>query len=128
MGFASVGPHLQHGAGRGLHRLMAPNNGGSWLLSDTLRLADYGPGHDDRAKVHQRVAGRLGPRYCELQLTQPADESWAECRAHAAKIQRIRAIGGRAASKPQEPPAAATGKRPARGKAPGSDDFFGGMP
>ena len=127
MGFASVGPHLQHGAGRGLHRLMAPNNGGSWLLSDTLRLADYGPGHDDRAKVHQRVAGRLGPRYYELQLTQPADESWAECRAHAAKIQRIRAISGPIASKPQEPLTAATNKRPAKSRAADPDDLFGGM-
>ena len=30
------------------------------MLPETLRLADYGLGHDDRAKEHQPVASLLG--------------------------------------------------------------------
>jgi hypothetical protein len=34
------------------------NNGEGWMLPETLRLADYGLGHDDRAKEHQPVRAR----------------------------------------------------------------------
>ncbi len=59
------------------------------MLPETLRLADYGLGHDDRAKEHQPVASRLGPRFYDWQLEQDVDESWEECRRHAELIRRI---------------------------------------
>jgi hypothetical protein len=39
-----------------------------WMLPETPRLADYGLGHDDRAKEHQPVASRLGPRFYDWLL------------------------------------------------------------
>ena len=51
-----------------------------------VRLADYGLGHDDRAKVHQPVASRLGPRFYDWQLAQSPEESWRECHLHARNL------------------------------------------
>lgn len=34
-----------------------------WMLPDTLRLADYGLGHDEWAKEPQPVASVLGSRH-----------------------------------------------------------------
>ena len=59
------------------------------MIPETLRLADYGLGHDDRAKEHQPVASRLGPRFLPWQLEQSVEESWEECRKHAELISRI---------------------------------------
>ena len=56
------------------------------MLPETLRLADYGLGHDERARVHQPVASRLGPRFYDWQLAQSADESWRECHLHARNL------------------------------------------
>ena len=56
------------------------------MLPETLRLADYGLGHDERAKVHQPVASRLGPRFYDWQLAQSAEESWRECHLHARNL------------------------------------------
>ena len=56
------------------------------MLPETLRLADYDLGHDERAKVHQPVARRLGPRFYDWQLEQTAEESWQECRLHARNL------------------------------------------
>ncbi len=39
--------------------------------------------HDDRAKEHQPVASRLGPRFYDWQLTQTPEESWRECHLQA---------------------------------------------
>ena len=36
------------------------------MLPETLRLADYGLGHDERAKDPQPIAGRFGPRFYGL--------------------------------------------------------------
>lgn len=69
----------------------APSEG--WMLPEKLCLADYGLGRDDRAKHPQPVASRLGPRFYDWQLKQTPEESWAECRRHAATIQAIRSIG-----------------------------------
>jgi hypothetical protein len=49
-------------------------------------LADYGLGHDDRAKEHQPVASRLGPRFYDWQLAQSPRESWRECHIHARNL------------------------------------------
>lgn len=56
------------------------------MLPETLRLADLGLGHDERAKHPQPVRARLGPRFYPWQLTQSVEESWAECEMHARKL------------------------------------------
>jgi hypothetical protein len=70
----------------GIAAFLAQNHGEGWLLPETLRLADYGLGHDDRAQQYQAVASRLGPRFYDWQLTQTAEESWRECHLHARNL------------------------------------------
>ncbi|MEO7699615.1 MAG: hypothetical protein ABIZ04_10355 [Opitutus sp.] len=77
----------------GLDAFLALNEGEGWMLPETLRLTDYGLGHDDRAREPQPVASRLGPRYYPWQLEGTVEESWEECRRHAALIRAIRAHG-----------------------------------
>ncbi len=74
---------------KGLENFLAQNDGEGWMIPDTLRLADYGLGHDDRAKEHQPVAERLGPRFYDWQLNQDIERSWQECEAHAELIRKI---------------------------------------
>jgi len=62
------------------------NDGEGWMLPETLRLADLGLGHDDRAKVPQPVRSRLGERFFPWQLEQSVEESWRECEIHAALL------------------------------------------
>jgi hypothetical protein len=71
---------------KGIEAFLNQNNGEGWMLPETLRLADYGLGHDERAKEHQPVAGRLGPRFYDWQLAQSAEESWKECHLHARNL------------------------------------------
>ena len=59
------------------------------MIPETIRLADYGLGHDDRAKKHQPVVSRLGPRFLPWQLEKTAEEAWEETKRHAALINRI---------------------------------------
>ncbi|MFV8754267.1 hypothetical protein ACNOYE_27295 [Nannocystaceae bacterium ST9] len=73
----------------GLEEFLALNEGEGWMLPETLRLADYGLGHDDRAKQHQPVASVLGPRFFDWQLAQGFAESWEECERHAELIRKI---------------------------------------
>ena len=68
---------------KGIEAFLTQNDGEGWLLPETLRLADYGLGHDERAREPQPVASRLGPRFYDWQLVQSADESWRECHLHA---------------------------------------------
>ncbi len=70
----------------GMRNFVEQNHGEGWLLPETLRLADYGLGHDDRAKRPQPVASRLGPRFYDWQLAQSAAESWRECHLHARNL------------------------------------------
>lgn len=56
------------------------------MLPETLRLADYGLGHDERSKNPQPVASRLGSRFYDWQLTQNTEESWRECHIHARNL------------------------------------------
>ena len=65
---------------------LSQNHGEGWMLPETLRLADYGLGHDDRAQHPQPVASCLGPRFYDWQLVQSADESWQECHLHARNL------------------------------------------
>lgn len=71
---------------RGIEAFLNQNNGEGWMIPETLRLADYGLGHDDRAKEHQPVASRLGPRFYDWQLAQSPEESWRECHLHARNL------------------------------------------
>ena len=71
---------------KGIESFCSQNDGNGWMLPETLRLADYGLGHDDRAKEHQPVASRLGPRFYDWQLAQTPEESWRECHLHARNL------------------------------------------
>ncbi len=62
------------------------NNGEGWMLPETLRIADYGLGHDERAQQHQPVRSHFGPRFYEWQLAQSPEESWRECHLHACNL------------------------------------------
>ena len=77
---------FQHLKRIGPEQFLTCNNGEGWMLPETLRLADYGLGHDDRAKKHQPVASRLGPRFYDWQLEQDPEESWRECELHARNL------------------------------------------
>ncbi len=70
----------------GIEAFLSQNHGEGWMLPETLRLADYGLGHDERAKHPQPVASRLGPRFYDWQLSQSAEESWRECHLHARNL------------------------------------------
>ena len=71
---------------QGIEDFLAQNDGEGWMLPETLRLADYGLGHDERAQHPQPVASRLGPRFYDWQLAQSADESRRECHLHARNL------------------------------------------
>ena len=71
---------------KGIESFLTQNHGEGWMLPETLRLADYGLGHDERARHPQPVASRLGPRFYDWQLVQTTDESWRECHLHARNI------------------------------------------
>src|ERR1035438_5258524 len=73
----------------GFEAFHAQNESEGWMLPETLRLADYGLGHDDRAKEHQPVASALGPRFYPWQLEQSAEESWEECQRHAEVLAKL---------------------------------------
>ena len=45
----------------GIEAFLTQNYGEGWMLPETLRLTDYGLGHDERAREPQPVASRLGP-------------------------------------------------------------------
>lgn len=73
----------------GLTEFLGQNDGEGWLIPETLRLADYGLGHDDRAQEHQPVASRLGPRFYDWQLEENVERSREESAAHAELIRQI---------------------------------------
>ena len=75
---------------QGIKAFLDQNDGEGWLLPETLRLADYGLGYDERAKHPQPVASRLGPRFYDWQLVQSAEESWRECHLHARNLHGAR--------------------------------------
>lgn len=74
---------------QGLAAFLAGPNRDGWQIPETLRLADYGLGHDDRAREPQPVAARLGPRFLPWQSEKDAATSWAECEAHAALLDQL---------------------------------------
>ena len=70
----------------GVEGFLAQNDGEGWMLPETLCLADYGLGHDDRALRPQVVARRLGSRFYDWQLAQGTDEAVRECHLHARNL------------------------------------------
>lgn len=86
----------------GMESFLAQNGGEGWMLPETMRLADHGLGHDDRAKEHQPVAERLGPRFHPWQLEQSPEESWEECRLHARQIEALLGRPGICEQSPQK--------------------------
>lgn len=70
----------------GIENFMNQNNGEGWMLPEVLRLADYGLGHDERAKDYQPVRETFGPRFFDWQLAQDREESWRECNLHARNL------------------------------------------
>lgn len=74
------------GENAGIQAFLYQNHGEGWLLPETLRLADYGLGRDERAKQPQPVASRLGPRFYDWQLSQSPADAWRECRLHARNL------------------------------------------
>jgi len=73
----------------GFEAFNGQNEGEGWMLPETLRLRDYGLGHDERANEHQPVADGLGPRFYPWQLEQSLEESWEECERHAEVLAKI---------------------------------------
>jgi hypothetical protein len=73
----------------GMQKFFSQHDGEGWMVPETVRLADYGLGHDDRAKEHQPVAAALGPRFYPWQLEQPLEESWEECARHAEVLAKL---------------------------------------
>ena len=71
---------------KGIEAFLNQNDGDGWMLPETIRLADYGLGRDERAKHPQPVASRLGARFYDWQLAQTAEESWRECEIHAKNL------------------------------------------
>ena len=71
---------------KGIEAFCNQNDGEGWMLPETLRLADYGLGHDDRAKEPQPVRDYFGPRFYDWQLAQSPEESWKECHLHARNL------------------------------------------
>lgn len=71
---------------KGIEAFCNQNEGEGWMLPETLRLADYGLGHDERAQTHQPVRECFGPRFYPWQLQQPPEESWRECHLHARNL------------------------------------------
>ena len=71
---------------KGIEAFCNQNDGEGWMLPETLRLADYGLGHDERAQKHQPVRACFGPRFHDWQLAQSVEESWKECHLHARNL------------------------------------------
>ena len=78
---------------RGIAAFLDQNDGEGWMLPETLRLADYGLGHDERAQQPQPVASRLGPRFYDWQLAQSPEERWRETRLHARNLLGAKGYG-----------------------------------
>lgn len=71
---------------KGIEAFCNQNDSEGWMLPETLRLADLGLGHDERAKHPQPVRERMGPRFYGWQVEQSMEESWADCERHARNI------------------------------------------
>ena len=71
---------------KGVAAFCGQNDGDGWMFPESLRLADYGLGCDERAREVQKVRSCLGPRFFDWQLGQDPEESWRECHLHARNL------------------------------------------
>ena len=74
---------------RGFDDFIAQNDGDGWLIPESLRLDEFGLGHDERAKSPQPVAARLGTRFLEGQLYEDRERRKREREAHAELIRHV---------------------------------------
>jgi hypothetical protein len=88
---------------QGLETFLNLNDGEGWMIPDTITLAEYGLGHDDRAQTPQPVASRLGDRYLPWQLTGTPEQSWEECSRHAENLRNLLKTGVEPEPEPQTP-------------------------
>ena len=105
--FADLQHHIEAVGGdreAGIRLFMEQNHGEGWHLPETLRLADYNLGHDNRANAHQPVAAELGPRFYDWQLAQPPEEAQAETHLHARNLLGERAYSSLLAQLEQDQP------------------------
>jgi hypothetical protein len=79
----------------GVLAFLAQDEGEGWSLPETLRLADYGLGHDERAQRPQAVGGVIGPRFYDWQLMGDYSSQSVEVTTHA------RHVAARQGLKPQ---------------------------
>lgn len=70
----------------GVEAFAGLDGGDGWALPEALCLAEYGLGHDDRAKCPQPVASHLGDRFLPGQTSMSIEQSWAECERHARNL------------------------------------------
>ena len=86
--FCDLQVQIRESANRddGIRAFLNQNAGDGWLIPETLCLADYGLGDDERARRPQPVASSLGPRCFDWQLAQSTDDAWQECHLHARNL------------------------------------------
>ncbi len=78
---------------RGITAFLSQNAGEGWMLPEALRLADYGLGHDERARHAQPVASRLGPRFYDWQIAEDPTEVRRERKLHARNLLGAKGYG-----------------------------------
>ena len=66
----------------GIRAFLDQHEGDGWCVPETLRVADYDVGSDDRANLPQPVSCQLGARFNDWQLVQTAEERSRECHIH----------------------------------------------
>ncbi len=76
----------------GIDAFINQNDGEGWMLPEAVRLSEYGLGHDERAKLPQAVAARLGARLLSSQIAQDMKQIQSERRADAELIRSIMAL------------------------------------
>jgi hypothetical protein len=64
---------------RGIEAFLAQNDGKGWLIPETLRLADYGLGHDDRAQRSEAVASLVCSHPSDRRRARSADQGPPQC-------------------------------------------------
>ena len=120
---------------KGIEAFLSQNQGDGWMLPETLCLADYGLGHDDRARRPQPVASRLGPvsstgnwprvqRRLGVSATSASVTSSASAATNAylrTSSEGRRAVKGRAPTSPALPNPNSSTTRRDRSDGPSSD-------
>ena len=73
----------------GVEAFLCHNGGDGWALPASLRLADLGLGHDERARQSQPVAQRFGPRFLPWQQELSLEQSLEEQQRHAWQLRML---------------------------------------